>query len=37
LVPEFDDPIYKGIFPHKCSLFPGPSFPVIPAQVAWSW
>jgi hypothetical protein len=38
LVPEFDGPIYKRIFPDISSLFPGPNFPImiIAAQVAWS-
>jgi len=36
LVPEFDCPIYKGIFPDIFSLFPNPYFPIliIPAKVA---
>jgi hypothetical protein len=38
IVPQFYGPIYKGIFPDICSLFPAPNFPivVIPAQITWS-
>ena len=38
LVPQFDCPVYNGVFTDICSLLPGPNFTIviIPAQVAWS-
>jgi hypothetical protein len=38
MVPELDDPIYKGIFTDVCLLISAPNFPIMidPAQIAWA-